>query len=61
MEWEQVKAIAEQALADGELTRAEIQTILDAIMADQQISPEEYDLAERIDKMVRAGEIKVVD
>ncbi len=60
MEWEQVKAVAERALEDGVLTQAEIDEILDAIMADKTISPEEYALAEKIDAMVRSGEIKVV-
>ncbi|NJK72332.1 MAG: hypothetical protein HC926_03015 [Synechococcaceae cyanobacterium SM2_3_60] len=60
MEWEQVKAIAERALEDGVLTQAEINEILDAIMADKVVSPEEYELAEKIDAMVRRGEIKII-
>ncbi len=60
MEWEQVKAVAERALEDGMLTQAEINEILNAIMADKIVSPEEYALAEKIDAMVRSGEITVI-
>ncbi len=59
MNWAEVKAIAERALADGTLTQAELDEIMAAIMADDRISDEEQELMASIQQKVLRGEIKL--
>jgi len=60
-DFEQLKQIVDRALADKKLTRAEQREIMNAILADNQISPEEQKLLESIADRIRLGEIKAVD
>ncbi|ABC99925.1 hypothetical protein CYA_1771 [Synechococcus sp. JA-3-3Ab] len=39
----ELRALIDRALADKVLTRAEQQQILNAVAADQEVSPEEHD------------------
>jgi tellurite resistance protein len=57
MEWAEVRAVAEKALADGKLTAAEREEILAAIMADGEVSPEEMALVDQIAERITKGEI----
>ncbi len=60
-DFEDIKALVDQALADQQLTRAEQQEIMHAILADNQVSHEEQQLLEAIAEKIRTGEIQVVD
>lgn len=57
MEWAEVRAVAEKALADGKLTATEREEILAAIMADGEVSPEEMALVDQIAERITRGEI----
>lgn len=60
-DFEQLKRIVDRALEDKKLTRAEQREIMNAILADNEISPEEQKLLESIAVRIRQGEIKAVD
>ncbi len=57
----ELRALIDRALADKILTRAEQQQILNAVMADQEISPEEHELLELVVERLNSGEIRAVD
>ncbi|MFT0812270.1 hypothetical protein [Synechococcus sp. OH20] len=57
----ELRALIDRALADKILTRAEQQQILNAVMADQEISPEEHELLELVVERLSSGEIRAVD
>jgi FixJ family two-component response regulator len=57
----ELRALINRALADKVLTRAEQEQILSAVMADQEISPEEHELLESIVERLNSGEIRAVD
>lgn len=59
--FEQLKQLVDRALADEKLTRAEQREIMQAILADNEVSPEEQKLLESIADRIRRGEIKAVD
>ncbi|MCJ2542058.1 hypothetical protein [Thermostichus vulcanus] len=61
MEITELKALINRALADKVLTRAEQQQILNAVTADQEVSPEEHELLELIVERLSSGEIRAVD
>ncbi len=61
MDFSKVKAIAQQALADGQLTSEENDQIEAAILADGVISDQELQLLDMIGRKVKSGEIKLVD
>jgi FixJ family two-component response regulator len=61
VDFSELKAIVDRALADKVLTRAEQQQIMEAVLADNQISPEEHDLLESIVDKISNGEIQAVD
>lgn len=61
MDFSRVKAIARQALADGQLTSEENDQIEAAILADGVISDQELQLLDMIGRKVRSGDIKLVD
>ncbi|MFQ3612344.1 MAG: hypothetical protein SNJ68_01355 [Cyanobacteriota bacterium] len=61
MEITELKALINRALADKVLTRAEQQQILNAVTADQEVSPEEHELLESIVERLSSGEIRAVD
>lgn len=58
---ERVRAIAQRALADQKLTRAEQDEIMAAVLADGRVSPEERDLLQQIQTDIRLGKIESVD
>ena len=60
-DFEHLQRIVDRALADKRLTRAEQREIMQAILADNEISPEEQKLLESIAHRIRQGEIKAVD
>jgi hypothetical protein len=53
--------LIDRALADKVLTRAEQQQILNAVAADQEVSPEEHELLELVVERLNSGEIRAVD
>ncbi|MGY4590306.1 FixJ family two-component response regulator [Thermostichus sp. MS-CIW-40] len=57
----ELRALINRALADKVLTRAKQQQILSAVMADQEISPEEHELLESVVERLNSGEIRAVD
>lgn len=59
--FEHLQQIVDRALSDKKLTRAEQREIMQAILADNEISPEEQKLLESIAHRIRLGEIKAVD
>ncbi len=59
MDFDQVKAVADRALADGCLTPEEMKEIEDAVMADGKVSEEELQLLEEIRTKVLRGEIRI--
>lgn len=61
MEFSDLKELVERALADKVLSRSEQKQILEAVAADQQVSPEEHELLELIVDRITSGEIKAVD
>lgn len=61
MELTELKTLINRALADKVLTRAEQQQILNAVTADQEVSPEEHELLEMIVERLNSGEIRAVD
>lgn len=61
MEPTQLRALIHRALADKVLTRAERQQLLNAIIADAEVSPEEHRLLELIEERLSSDEIQAVD
>jgi hypothetical protein len=59
--FDHLKTIVYKALADKELSRAEQEEIVNAILDDNQVSPEEQELLSWIAEHLQRGEIKVVD
>lgn len=59
MNFTEVQAIVDQALADGYLTQAEMEKIIAAIDADAHFSTEERELLNSMYSRIRSGEIKV--
>ncbi|MFS8815106.1 FixJ family two-component response regulator [Thermostichus sp. MS-CIW-21] len=57
----ELRALIDRALADKVLTRAEQQQILNAVAADQEVSPEEHELLELVVERLNSGEIRAVD
>lgn len=60
-DFDHLKTLVDRALADRKLTRAEQREIMQAILADNEISAEEQQLLESIADRIRLGEIKAVD
>ncbi|MEL7083453.1 MAG: hypothetical protein AAGM36_03050 [Cyanobacteria bacterium J06597_1] len=58
---ERVREIVQRAVADRQLTRAEQDEIMAAVLADGRVSPEEQDLLREIQEDIRLGKIKSVD
>ncbi|MEM6445199.1 MAG: hypothetical protein AAFY57_01440 [Cyanobacteria bacterium J06642_2] len=61
MEIDEVKAVIQRALADRQLSRAEQNDIMAAVLADGRVSPEEQELLNGLLDKIRQGYIKVVD
>ncbi|MEN9203741.1 MAG: hypothetical protein Q6K80_00210 [Thermostichus sp. DG_1_6_bins_120] len=61
MEPTRLRALIDRALADKVLTRAERQQLLNAIIVDAEVSPEEHRLLELIEERLASGEIQAVD
>lgn len=61
MKIERVREIVQRAVADRQLTRAEQDEIMAAVLADGRVSPEEQDLLKQIQEDIRLGKIKSVD
>ncbi len=61
VEYTDLKTLVERALEDKVLTRQEQQQILRAVVADQEVTPEEHALLESIIDKINSGEIKAVD
>ncbi len=61
MELTDLKELVNRALEDKVLTRDEQKQIMDAVLADQEISPEEHELLELIVDKITTGEIKAID
>jgi tellurite resistance protein len=59
MEFIQIQAIVDQALADGYLTQAEMEEIIAAIDSDACFSTEERELLNSIYARIRSGEIRM--
>lgn len=59
--FEHLKNIVNKALADKELSRAEQEEIVKAILDDNQVSAEEQELLHWIAGHLQRGDIKVVD
>ncbi|NJL97507.1 MAG: hypothetical protein HC818_06965 [Synechococcaceae cyanobacterium RM1_1_27] len=57
MELDQVKAIVDKAMADGKLSRQEIDQIMDAVMADNKVSIGEMELLEMIENKILNQEV----
>ena len=61
MEFSQIKAMAERALADGKLSRQERDRIMTAIYEDKKVTVEEAALMRTIQEKVWKGEIEIYD
>ena len=61
MDIEAVRKIVNRALADKQLTRAEQEEIMAAVLADGRVSPEEQALLDKLLEDIRQGNIKSVD
>jgi hypothetical protein len=61
VEFSDLKELVDRALADKVLTRAEQQQIMNAVVADKEVTPEEHALLESIIDKISSGEIKAVD
>ncbi|NJK65098.1 MAG: hypothetical protein HC921_22425 [Synechococcaceae cyanobacterium SM2_3_1] len=61
MEFSDLRELVDRALADKVLTRAEQQQIMNAVVADKEVTPEEHALLESIIDKISSGEIKAVD
>ena len=61
MDIERVREIVRRAVADRQLTRAEQDEIMAAVLADGRVSPEEQDLLRQIQEDIRLGKIESVD
>jgi hypothetical protein len=56
-----LKDLVDRAMADGKLTRQELEAIKLAISLDRKISSEEFQLARRIQEKVAKNEITIVE
>ena len=61
MDIEAVREVVNRALADKQLTRAEQEEIMAAVLADGRVSPEEQVLLDKLLEDIRQGNIKTVD
>ncbi|HBE57761.1 MAG TPA: hypothetical protein DEG17_14770 [Cyanobacteria bacterium UBA11149] len=61
MEFSQIKAMAERALADGKLSREERDRIMAAIYEDKKVTVEEAALMRSIQEKIWKGEIEIYD
>jgi len=57
----ELQALVEQILADKILTRAEQETLNQAILADSKVSAEEMEQLQRIMDLIIEGQLRVVD
>ena len=61
MEFAEIKAMAERALADGKLSREERDRIMRAIYADHKVTVEEAALMRSIQEKIWNHEVEVYD
>lgn len=57
MELPEIRALVDQALADGKLTQQEMDEIMKAIMADDVVSAEELKMLDEIERKILENEI----
>lgn len=57
MEIPELRALVDQALADGKLTQQEMDEIMKAIMADDVVSAEELRMLDEIERKILENEI----
>lgn len=57
MEFPQIRALVDQALADGKLTQQEMDEIMKAIMADNVVSADELKVLDEIERKILENEI----
>jgi hypothetical protein len=58
---EKVRKIAQRALADGFLSRAERDTLLSAVYRDRKVSLEECELLRSVQEKIWSGEVQIGD
>ncbi|NJK62653.1 MAG: hypothetical protein HC921_08190 [Synechococcaceae cyanobacterium SM2_3_1] len=56
-----LQVLVNKAIADRRLSQAERDQIMQAILADKQVSPEEQQLLGHLADQIRSGEIQTVD
>ncbi len=61
MEIKTIKALIDSALADGKLTRLEMDRIYTAITMDHKVTGDELRLVREIQEKVSRGEIEIVE
>ncbi len=57
MEIPEIRALVDQALADGKLTQQEMDEIMKAIMADNVVSAEELRVLDEIERKILENEV----
>lgn len=57
MEIPEIKALVDQALADGKLTQQEMDEIMKAIMADNVVSAEELRVLDELERKILENEV----
>ncbi len=61
MDWQALSASVQAKLDRKRISRSEIADIISLILADHQVTPEEWDLAACIDRCIAEGDLELVD
>lgn len=59
MDFPELQALVERALADGKLTQLEMDEIMTAIMADDVVSASEMEILDLIERKILENEIEL--
>ncbi len=61
MEWAEIQSLATRAIRSHKLSLRDFEKLKEAILADGEVSDEEVELINKLQRKIQQGEIKIVD